>query len=311
MASIHRIAFEASPALIGFRAVVGSANFFLNTVVVGLRTVQVSEPVKPPDLAVAWAKPLKASTYDECREFVLKMMMVAVIDALDQYLRKVGSIPHLVSHGILDDLGGRRFVREGDRERRLTIAERLDVLAMNYPDAVRPEWLATIHLLAFWRNRFVHHDYRFTIPPSVETRLTQASAYFNDEHSGCDILSLLGRFKAGSPPTLSDVSTLLAVVHRTLTSLDEAILFAKTGPEYANSLIAFLSRQSGDPTQFVKSIWQYGRPRTVGKLHALFLAHGGNDKGGRTSAPSITRDEITEHLGFGLNVALREFAGHR
>jgi hypothetical protein len=303
MTDSSSIVFEASPALLAFRYLTGSANFFLNTLVVGLETLRYSYPIKPYDLAISWSKPGKPGTYDHCRQFALKMMMVTAIDSIDQYLRILTRIPRLVDPVLEDALNGRTRIRSGGRERRLTISERLQILSERYP-AVRAEWIAGIHFLVYWRNTFVHGEYKFALPREHIRTLIGAKDYFFEEHRGADIQAIVARFDMREPPALADLSTLLSITHRCITAIDERILSAQIGISYAEALLRYLAESSPDPTLYVRSIWQRGPPHSVRRLTSIFMSNGGTHKGRHASAPRLTRPELEGHFGFGLDEAL-------
>jgi hypothetical protein len=138
------IGFELSPALIAFRRTAGDANRHLNTMLVALETLKGTAPVRPKGLAVPWTKPGVKKAWDDSRDFVLKGCMIAVVDALDQYMRVVSRISGLAALELNDAMNGRKSPGE---ERRPTVAERFEALATHYPNTVPPEYIAALHLL--------------------------------------------------------------------------------------------------------------------------------------------------------------------
>lgn len=135
------IGFELSPALIAFRRTAGDANRHLNTLLVALETLKTTTPVKPKGLAVPWTKPGVKKEWDDSRDYVLKGCMIAVADALDQYMRVVSRISGLAAPELDDALNGRKKPSE---DRRPTVAERFDALAAHYPDTVPNEYIAAL-----------------------------------------------------------------------------------------------------------------------------------------------------------------------
>jgi hypothetical protein len=298
------MAFEMSPALIAFRQNAGDANRHLNTLLVSVETLQHHEPVKPSNLVVPWSKPTTLKEWDDCRDFILRTAMVTLVDGIDQYLRVMSRVPGLSDPGLGDTLNGRKT----GKQRRPTVAERLEALGNRYPGQARDEQFAAIHLLVTWRNVFVHRDYRFGLSTKARRALTDGAAYFRTEHSGADIFEMLKRFDERKPPTLGDLSTLISVAHRVLTALDEHLLHLQAGQDYALALMRYLIKSQADPKTFVQLIWKYGGRRTTGRVHALFLRNGGNHhQNRRESAPHVTRSELHRLFGFGLNRALQEF----
>jgi hypothetical protein len=133
------IGFELSPALIAFRRTAGDANRHLNTLLVALETLKTTTPVRPKGLAVPWTKPGVKKEWDDSRDYVLKGCMIALVDALDQYMRVVSRISGFTAAALDDALKSRKKPTE---ERRPTVAERFEGLAKHYPKTVPDEYVA-------------------------------------------------------------------------------------------------------------------------------------------------------------------------
>jgi hypothetical protein len=298
--AVQSICFELTPALIAFRRTAGDANRHLNTMLVALETLKSTTPIRPPGLVVPWTKPGVQKEWDDSRDFALKGAMIAVVDGLDQYMRVLSRIPGLCPAELGDVLSG-RAVKAG---RRLTVAERFEMLGAQYPKIVLPEYIAGLHLLGYWRNWFVHHDYRFGLALSVRKILKAAAPFFAKQFGNADMVAALDRFTKDMPPTLDDLSTLIAVAQRAVRAIDEHLLQLQTGVGYAMALMRYLIATSESPKAFVESTWMYGGNRSAGRIHALFLDNGGNhDDERRFSAPTITRTELNNLFAFGINRA--------
>src|SRR5581483_1895584 len=291
------IGFDLSPALIAFRRTAGDANRHLNTLLVALETLKANTPVRPNGLAVPWSKPEVKKEWDDSRDYVLKGCMVALVDGLDQYMRVVSRIPGLSAPELDDVLNGRKKAGE---QRRPTVAERFEALSSHYPTTVPPEYIAALHLLVTWRNRFVHHDYRFRLPPSIHKGLTASAARFAKDFQGTDIANALKRFGSREPPTLGDLAFLTAIAQRAVRLMDEHLLHIQNGADYAMSLMRYLISASEEPEAVVENTWMYGGKRSVGRVLAQFFDNGCNqDPGLPAHAPSITRKEMDQLFAFG------------
>lgn len=299
------IGFELTPALIAFRRTAGDANRHLNTLLVALETLKSNTPIRPKGLVVPWTKPGVKKEWDDSRDFVLKGCMIAVVDALDQYMRVVSRISGLVSPKLDDVLNGRRKAGE---DRRPTVAERFEALANDYPKTLPLQYVAALHLLVTWRNRFVHHDYRFGLPLPIRKTLKAAGPLFAEEFNKTDIVSALDRFTQRQPPMLDDLATLIAITQRVARRMDEHLLQLQNGADYAMSLMRYLIEVSEDPKAFVDGTWKHGGDQSAGRVHALFLDNGGNHDPDRLPyAPSITRAELNGLFAFGRNKARHVF----
>jgi hypothetical protein len=83
-------------------------------------------------------------------------------------------------------------------ERRPTVAERFEALATHYPKTVPPEYVAALHLLVTWRNRFVHHDYRFGLALPIRKALTVAAPSFAKDFQETDMIGAVDASHRGS-----------------------------------------------------------------------------------------------------------------
>lgn len=299
------LSFEVTPALLAFRQLAGDANRFLNTQLVALETLKSATPVRPPDLVIPWTLPAVEAEWVETRNFALRSTMVSVVDALDQYLRVLSRVRGLVLDDLRDDLNGRR---RAALDRRPTLPERVVALCDSYPDVVPEQHLSAIELLANWRNRIVHRNSKDKLSSHSRKILLTASKYFRDEHGGADIASAIARFDNDAPPSLSDLSTMIASAHRLVTAMDEHLLVLQDGEHYAVSLMKFLIEEQPDPSAYLERIFHYGGKRSAGRVHALFLYNGANhDDKRRANAPTITRRKIDALLGLGRNDASELF----
>jgi hypothetical protein len=102
--------------------------------------------------------------------------MIVTIDALDHYLRVLSRIDGLVPDTLHDKLNGRKVPADDHRP---TFYERLDALHAAFPGA-RAEHLLAMNLLANWRNRFAHGDYKFALTDKECEVIAQTAAFFRD-----------------------------------------------------------------------------------------------------------------------------------
>lgn len=297
MTSTATICFELTPALINFRRQVGSASQSLHALIVGLETLKEAEPVRPADLIfLSWQKPATPEQWNAARIFALKSAMIVTIDALDHYLRVLTRIDGLVPETLHDKLNGRKAA--GD-DHRPTLYERLVALNTAFPGA-KAEHLLAMNLLVNWRNRFVHGDYKFALTKKECEAIAKTATFFLDNHGGADIQAALDRYTKNQAPTLLDLSTLIASSQRLVWHMDAAILHQQGGVDYAVALVRYLLENDTDPSARLEWLFELGGTQAAGRVHSLLLNHGGNhDKNRMASAPTLTRQELNQHLGLG------------
>lgn len=226
--------------------------------------------------------------------------MIVTIDALDHFLRVLSRIEGLVPSTLHDKLNGRKAPGE---DRRPTLYERLDELYAAFPGA-RVEHLLAMNLLANWRNRFAHGDYKFALTDKECEAIAKTADFFRDNHGGADMKAALDRYTASQAPTLLDLATLISSAQRLVRDLDAAILHRQIGADYAVALVRYLLQNDSNPSARLEWLFQRGGDQAAGRVHALLLDHGGNNYESRiASAPSLTRQDLNQRLGFGRNEA--------
>lgn len=299
------ICFEQTPALLAFRRAAGNANRHLNTLLVGLETLKAVAPIKPNDLVVSWSKPTVAAEWDETRNFALGATMVAVVDGLDRYMRVASQISNLTDASLDDVLNGRQPAKGQPRP---NIFERLEAVCGFYPGVVRPEHLAAMRLLVSWRNQFVHGQDKKPLGLAERRALTNAAAFFQNEHGGISIVDMVDRYVRKEPPTLSDLSTLISAAQRLAKGLDEHLLVLQQGEACAVALTGYIIQADPDPKACRERLFERGGSQAAGRVLAELLNHGGNNDQKRTaSAPSLTRTRFNAILGMGRNRAAEKF----
>lgn len=137
--------------------------------------------------------------------------MIAVADALNQYMRVVSRISGLAAPELDDALNGRKKPAE---DRRPTVAERFEALANHYPVTIPKEYVAALFLLVTWRNQFVHHDYRFGVALPVCKVLMGAAPDFAKDFQNTNIVGASHRVTLRGPPSLNDPAFLIGLPSR-------------------------------------------------------------------------------------------------
>lgn len=295
--------------MIAFRRTAGDANRLLNTLLVGLETLKHNAPVKPTDFVVGWSKPASAAEWLETRNFALRGTMVAVVDALDRYLRILSRIPGLTAQELDDTLNGRR---DPKIDRRPTVSERVAALCAHYGGVVHAAYPLAVGLLVAWRNRFVHSEPKGGLSRQESLALINHAAFFEEQFGKADIKAAVNRYAAGEPPTLRDLSTLVAASQRMVTDIDAHLLHLQDPEAYAVSLTRYLLYSSEDPTAALEHIFFRGGVGAAGRVHAMLLKNGGNHSlNRRQSAPCLSRVRLNGLLGIGRNEAAQLFGIQR
>lgn len=304
MARLH---FVETPMLKRFRRLMGEANYHLCTTIAGLETLWANEPVVPSEFVVAWRKPATDDDRLAARNFILQMMMVSAVDAVDQYMR--GLQDFIPLDGMLGEaLAGRLRLREGDRKRRATVGERF-AIALRELTTAQPAYSASIELLAYWRNSFVHGDYRFELPSNVERTLRGEASYFSSTMNGTSVDAALDRYRARCAPLQTDVAMLIAAAHRAVNEIDQGYLRRQAnGPDYAKKLFTAVIGATLKPTELIRFLWLPGGNKKFSRIEALFRENGGRSTRQATQMPVIERKDVAAIFSQRMHEAIEEYA---
>lgn len=292
-----------------FRLMAGNTTRVLNTVLVGLETLKSSDPVRPGNLALPWAKPSTDSEWTETQEFSLKSATLVVVDALDAYLKIGVKIDGYIDSELEDFLVG-RYIKA--LERRPTIPERFERLGSHYQVFPNRLFWAILGLMVTWRNGFAHASYQHGLSTRDREVLEANAKALSEDFAGIDIFDTLARFDQNQSPNLKDLSVVIAAMQRMVADLDKRLLFDQEPGEYAIALTKYLLSNQAEPAVEIERIFRNGGANAAGRLYALLLEHGATQASTKTAAaPTLTREQLNSILGIGRNDAASLFGIER
>lgn len=85
-------------------------------------------------------------------------------------------------------------------------------------------YYSAVELLLAWRNVLVHDPDKDQLGSDALIRLSNDADYYKKNHANIDINSLIERYKESTAPTLKDVSTLVSVLIRFVSSIDANLI---------------------------------------------------------------------------------------
>lgn len=212
---------------------IGGATLHLNTVAVGLELI-IPKPVDTPSgLHISWSSPetemKRRELAAQARTFVLRSVLVAACDALDAFLIQFARTEWLVFSQTAKDKATKATTAPGKKA--WSIEDRLSALAddLTLPD-VSGE-IGLMSLAARWRNAIVHTSgANFKLEPSTKSLLeSQAARTRLSSKANFDCKTALAHFLGGKPPTLKEVTTILAFMQDLCRKLDEAAIQRAAG----------------------------------------------------------------------------------
>ncbi len=299
------ILFDATPARVTFKRIAGDTSRYLNTLWVGITTLQAGHVDRPNWWVLGWSMPQTIGEWQDTNAFIAKSGMATVLDGIDQYMKVLKRISGLTNPASELYLTGAARKSTGAR---FTIPERFAAVNLAHGGPASPEFVAAIDLLATWRNHFVHGDRRFPLDKQSRTVLLSADARFKSSLGGTDIRAILARFDSGAGPLPNDLIALISAAQLAVAALDQHLLFNASMQEYSVALTAFLLDESTDPAALLDRLFRYGGKRSSGSVFALMMkSKVARARGSAPCVNQVSRSEFDAVLAMGRNKASEIF----
>ncbi len=257
-----------------FKDLLGQANHFLITILVGLNGIRKSKIEFDEEFHTSWNPKSALRSAERSRVFALDLSLVRAIDALDTYFmlsvrKPCALLPSFVS--AMDGTGR-------------SVAKRLNVFDCHLPQ-LRESHKVALEVAIEWRNRRVHSLSDDRIDKAMRTTLIEDARYFEENHSGLNIRELLSHFDAGLSPTFKEAASIIKLCHESVRVYDAKILGQIHVKRYVSDAVLMLLEQGGsDLTKPIIRVWENPK-REAKALRLLRLA-------GVSETDSVTGREV-------------------
>lgn len=260
----HKTYNMESPFLIDFLKNVGDSVHSINTIVVGLTSIELGDYKKPSDLTITWNTSDNEFSARKARKFALRSALIYVDDALSNYLKDIrvlidnkilisilsrsnpqfdpmlGSI-FKITYPITYDLFNKQNQKatsadEKDREyRHISSVDRIRALN-EFFKFEKTYWIPCIVMLIRWRNKVVHRISSGQLTREEINILISASKELKVDHANIDIDQTVVHFNSNEI-TLKDITTLIAITIRFARYLDQQIFQSVNRIEIVESYV--------------------------------------------------------------------------
>lgn len=304
----HQIELRETEALSPFRRVIGKANFDLNTLRAGLSELGKLTTAPATTFAVDWCPTNVPAAVGEGEAFAVRALLVYATDVVDRYMRRLAEDELLITSSSVRSLMraefqsvpasrpaqpsevqafGKAVLAPGadvetlmlkyrdahlPRQRRPGLRERFDAMMTVCP-SVPQHHRAAFHLLVALRNRHAHGRSNDTIATTVASDWSAGLPLLAITHPRARPADLLPRFQAGKDPTAEDLTTLVALLHRTVTESDADLVRAVHAEDYAENVVASVVRKRG-ADGLAKKLWGLSERGRATKLLSFTIGHG-------------------------------------
>lgn len=196
-----------------FKDLLGQANHFLITILIGLNGVRSGQVGQDPEFHAAWnPRDVKASV-DRSRVFALDLALVRAVDALDTFM--------MMSRRSPSTLGDAAFESQMDGTGR-SVLKRLNVFLEHI--TVPAEHASLMRLAIAWRNKKVHSLSDDELEIEDEKQLLCSSTSLAEEFRGLVVRDVIGRFKTAESPLFKDAASIISLAHKVVEKFDNHLL---------------------------------------------------------------------------------------
>lgn len=210
-----------TPALQPFLDSTGRIVHHLNTIIVGLSSVEAGTATKPVSLDITWAPKDLTTSSRQARAFALRSTLVFLAEEINTYVDRITRYPGLTRSSDWDSK------KKADR---LVAVQRQLKLEDDF-------LLVGAVLIAHWRNRNIHGQSGARLTEAQRQILIDAKETLKTEFKNLDSQRLLDDFDKDSP-SLKDTSSLVAMAIRFVKRLDESIPEPSSAEEVDKWLVA-------------------------------------------------------------------------
>lgn len=227
-----------------FKDLLGNANHFLITILVGLDAIENNIITEcPSELRTSWNPKDSKASANRSRIMVLEMVLVRATDALDAYLtwaRREPSIIHIDA------------VKKSIDESRRSIFLKFQAICDHYP-FLDKRVNALVEVMITWRNKAVHSLSDNEVSKESWQILENNKAWLDETFQGMRFDRLLSDFNKGGPPTFKETTSFVRATHQLIEQLDEHYLKELSPERFLKSLIA--RNLGANPAKTIQSIW--------------------------------------------------------
>lgn len=229
-----------------FKDLLGQANHFLITILVGLNGVRDGLIGIDEEFSTSWNPQSVERSADRSRAFVLDLALVRAIDALDTYMMMSARKPRAIS----DINFGKRMDGTGR-----SVSKRLAVFE-EFTSALPQHHKAALEVSIEWRNKRVHSLAQDKIDSKTLKLLSNNASHFKQGYSGLDIEDFLKRFTSGASPTFKDAAAVIRMTHEAVEHYDSFLLQNLDAETYLKeSLLAFMKTENANPGKVIRKTW--------------------------------------------------------
>jgi len=250
-----------------FKDLLGQANHFLITILVGLNGVRSGGTQIDEEFRTSWNPRNVRYSAERSRAFALDLALVRAVDSLDTYMmrsrRRPMALPSSSFASCMDGTGQK-------------ITKRLEVFNA-YLGPLPSHHTAFIRLAIDWRNRRVHSLAEDNTDDDDIISLQKHEDRLRDEFSGLNVEELIQHYKSGLAPTFKEAAATIRLTHVAVSHFDAQLLRSLDVEEYLGAALAIRLGGDGESMNIsslshsCRQIWDHPTKKDAKILRALRL----------------------------------------
>jgi hypothetical protein len=217
-----------------FKDLLGQANHFLITLLVGLGAVSDGTAKLDEEFRTSWNPRDVKKSAERSRQFALDLALVRAVDAIDTYMMQARRQPTALASvefaSAMDGTGQK-------------VSKRLDAF-YKFLGPLTARQQLFLKLAIDWRNRRVHSLAVDILTSEEQKELLSYSAELKQEHSGLDIKDLIARYRANEAPSFKDAASVISLAQTAVEHFDAILL---QGLDIENYLRGLMIRALNPP----------------------------------------------------------------
>lgn len=245
-----------------FKDLLGQANHFLITILVGLNGIKANRINIDPEFSTSWNPQDSKRSAERSRVFALDLALVRAVDALDTYfMMSVRKPCALADESFIADMGATKR----------SVANRLDVFNQHLPSLDAGQ-IALLKLAIEWRNRRVHSLAEDRLVKAQRQLILSQQTHLAKAYAGLDAKALLARFDGRIAPSFKEAASIIRVCQEAVEHYDTHLLEKLPLTSYlCDAVLMILSDGDRNRQSAINRIWDHPK-REAKALRLLRLA---------------------------------------
>lgn len=248
-----------------FKDLLGQANHFLITILVGLDGVRTGKVELSPEFRTSWNPQSIPRSADRSRHFVLDLALIRAVDAFDTYMMMSARKPSTISTQSF------RAAMDGSGR---SVAKRLNAFD-EHLTALQPQHRAILSIAIEWRNQRVHSLSEDSIEKKTFRVVRDSAEWFRSNYSGLDIDEFISHFNMREAPTFKEAASVIRLTHEAVAQYDADLLQNIPIETYLReALLDFIGTDNPNLLRSIQKTWDH--PKKMTKIIRLLRMVGVN-----------------------------------